>query len=294
MEYRQLLNFLEVCEEKSFTKASKRRYITQQGISRSIKELEDELEVPLFFRTRQGIELTEYGNVLEKAAKVYTDQHNYIKDTIRQLKEKNKSYISIGILNGINDTLPLNFFKNFLDSHPDISLKLMSFTDDEFQNAIIEHKLQLGLCPEPIDTNNFESIVNKKSKIALITGKKHRFSMFSSIKMQELKEEEVIIPNNNKYLLDLCTNIGVKSVIHLKASETSLIYDLCNTNRIVSFWASSIYRFPGLAHIQIEDIDVYRAYHLIVNKHTYVSGAVEEFITYTKEEFAKAEQGILT
>ena len=284
-----MLNFLSVCEEKNFTKASRRRFITQQGISKSIKELEDELEVPLFFRTRQGIELTEFGNALENAAKSYIDQHNYIKDTIKRLKEKSKSYFSIGIVNGVNDTLPLNFFKNFLDSHLDISFNLMSFTDDELQEAIIDHKLQLGLSPEPIDSNNFESIISIKSKIALIAGKKHRFSMFSSIKMKELKEEEVIIPNNNKYLLDLCTRNGVRSVIHLKASETSLIYDLCDTNRIVGFWASSIYRFPGLAHIEIEDMDLYRIYHLIVNRHAHISGAAERFIAYTKEELAKAD-----
>ena len=292
MEYRQLLNFLSVCEEKNFTKASKRRFITQQGISKSIKELEDELEVPLFFRTRQGIELTEFGNALEKAAKLYVNQHNNIIDVIRQLKEENKSYISIGILTGINDSLPLNFFKKFLDSHPNISLNLMSFTDDECQKAIIEQKFQLGLSTGPIDTNHFISKVSNKSKIALITGKNHRLSKCASIRMKELKGEEVIILNNNKYLLDMCTRSGVRSVIHLKASETSLIYDLCSTNRIVSFWASSIYRFPGLAHIKVEDIDLDREYHLIANKHVYISSAAEQFIAYAENEFAKLDQDL--
>jgi hypothetical protein len=86
--------------------------------------------------------------------------------------------------------------------------------------------------------------------------------------------------------MDMCTRNNVRSVIHLKASETSLIYDLCNTNRIVCFWSSSVYRFPGLKHIQVEDMDLYRAYHLIVNKHTYISGAAEQFISYAEKAFA--------
>ena len=289
MEYRQLLNFLGVCEEKNFTKASRRRFITQQGISKSIKELEDELEVPLFFRTRQGIVLTEFGSALEKAARSYITQYNYIIDTIRQLKEKTKSYVSIGMVNGLNDVLPLNFFKTFLDTHADISLNLMSFTDDECQDGIAEHKLQLGLSPAPVDFGRFESRFNRKSKIALIAGKHHRLSGRSSIKMRELKDEEVIILNNNKYLIDLCALNKVRSVIHLKASEISLIYELCSTNRIVGFWADSIYRFPGLAHIQVEDIDLYREYHFIVNKHVYISGAAEQFIAYAERELAKAD-----
>jgi DNA-binding transcriptional LysR family regulator len=289
MENRQLLNFLKVCEEKNFTKASKRRFITQQGISKSIKELENELEVPLFFRTRQGIVLTEFGSALEKVAKSYINQYNYLIDTIKQLKGKTKSYISIGMVNGLNDVLPLNFFKTFLDTHRDISLNLMSFTDDECQDAIAEHKLQLGLSPAPVDLSCFESRFNKKSKIALIAGKSHRLSGRSSIKMRDLKDEEVIILNNNKYLIDICTMNGVRSIIHLKASEISLIYELCSTNRIVGFWADSIYRFPGLAHIQVEDIDLYREYHFIVNKQVYISSAAEQFIAYAERELAKPD-----
>jgi DNA-binding transcriptional LysR family regulator len=289
MEYHQLLNFLGVCEEKNFTKASRRRFITQQGISKSIKELENELEVPLFFRTHQGIVLTEFGSALEKAAKSYINQHNYILDTIKRLKEKAKSYISIGIVNGLNDVLPLNFFKTFLDAHGDISLNLMSFTDDECQDAITEHKLQLGLSPAPVDYNRFESRFSKKSRIGLIAGKHHRLSGRLSVKMRELKDEEVIILNNNKYLIDMCAMNGIRSIIHLKASEISLIYELCSTNRIMAFWADSIYRFPGLAHIGVEDMNVYREYHLIINRHVYISEATEQFAAYAEQELAKAD-----
>jgi hypothetical protein len=104
-----------------------------------------------------------------------------------------------------------------------------------------------------------------------------------------LKDEEVIILNNNKYLIDMCTMNGVRSIIHLKASETSLIYELCNTNRIVGFWGDSIYRFPGLAHIHVEEIDLYREYHLIVNKHVYISKAAEQFIAYAEKELARED-----
>jgi DNA-binding transcriptional LysR family regulator len=289
MEYHQLLNFLGVCEEKNFTKASRRRFITQQGISKSIKELEKELDAPLFFRTRQGVMPTEFGSALEKAARSYITQYDYIFDVIKQLKDRSRSYISIGIVNGLNDVLPLNFFKTFLDAHGDISLNLMSFTDDECQDAIAEHKLQLGLSPAPVDSVRFESRFNRKSKIGLIAGKGHRLSGRVSIKMRELQDQEVVILNNNKYLIDMCAANGIRSIIHLKASEISLIFELCSTNRIVAFWADSIYRFPGLAHIGVEDMDVYREYHLIVNKRVYISEAAECFLRYAEQELAKAD-----
>jgi DNA-binding transcriptional LysR family regulator len=287
MEYYQLLNFLGVCEEKNFTRASKLRFITQQGLSKSIKELENELEVPLFFRTRQGVKLTEFGAALEKVAKSYINQHNYILDTIRQLREKTRGYVSIGIVNGLNDVLPLNFFRTFLDAHQEVSLNLMSFTDDECQDAIAEHKLQVGLSPAPVDSSRFESRYHKKSRIGLVAGKLHRLARRPSIKVQELKDEEVIILNSNRYLMDLCARHGIRSIIHLKASETSLIYELCSTNRIVAFWADNIYRFPGLAHIAVENMDAYREYHLIVNKEAFQSEAAQQFCAYAEQELAR-------
>jgi DNA-binding transcriptional LysR family regulator len=43
MEQRQLLNFLCNCEEKHITRAADRRFITRQGLSKSLRELEEEL-----------------------------------------------------------------------------------------------------------------------------------------------------------------------------------------------------------------------------------------------------------
>jgi DNA-binding transcriptional LysR family regulator len=254
-----------------------------------VKELENELEVPLFFRTRQGVKLTEFGAALEKAAKSYINQHDHILDAIKQLREKTRSYVSIGMVNGLNDVLPLNFFRTFLDAHPDISLNLMSFTDDECQDAITEHRLQLGLSPAPFDPGRFESRYYKKSRIGLIAGKRHRLAKRSSIKLRELRDEEVIVLNSNRHLMDICARNKIRSIIHLKASETSLIYELCSTNRIVAFWADNIYRFPGLAHIAVENMNAYREYHLIVNKETFLSDAARQFCAYAEKALARAE-----
>lgn len=61
VDFRQLETFVEVCEQMSFTKAASNLYISQQGVSKSIKTLEDELGVSLFLRTNSSISLTNYG-----------------------------------------------------------------------------------------------------------------------------------------------------------------------------------------------------------------------------------------
>ncbi|MDO4620454.1 MAG: LysR family transcriptional regulator, partial [Lachnospiraceae bacterium] len=52
-----------ISEEKSLTKAAEKLFITQSALSQRISKLEEELETPLFQRTRDGLVLTDAGRV---------------------------------------------------------------------------------------------------------------------------------------------------------------------------------------------------------------------------------------
>lgn len=56
--------FYYVAKEKSITKASKKLFISQPAISKSLKKLEDELNTVLFTRNLNGVELTDQGKIL--------------------------------------------------------------------------------------------------------------------------------------------------------------------------------------------------------------------------------------
>lgn len=56
--------FYYVAKEKSITKAAKKLFISQPAISKSLRKLEDDMKVELFYRNLNGVELTEAGKVL--------------------------------------------------------------------------------------------------------------------------------------------------------------------------------------------------------------------------------------
>lgn len=61
MEIRQIYYVLEVAEQKNFSKAADKLYISQSNISQQIRSLEKELGVDLFVRDRHSVELTRDG-----------------------------------------------------------------------------------------------------------------------------------------------------------------------------------------------------------------------------------------
>ena len=74
MEIRQLKAFLAIAEAKTFTAGARRVNVTQAAISMQIRQLEDEVGLPLFTRTPRRVILTEAGEyLLERARKIFRE-----------------------------------------------------------------------------------------------------------------------------------------------------------------------------------------------------------------------------
>ena len=83
-ELYQLEEFIKVAECKTLSKASEELNISQPALSRAMKNLEDEAEVPLFNRVKNRIELNDNGILfLEIARKVVSDAH-MLKDRVKE------------------------------------------------------------------------------------------------------------------------------------------------------------------------------------------------------------------
>ena len=66
--------FVAVAEERSFTRAAARLHLAQPSLSRQIRDLENELGVPLLHRGKGGLTLTDAGNeYLAQARRILTD-----------------------------------------------------------------------------------------------------------------------------------------------------------------------------------------------------------------------------
>ncbi|WP_309570729.1 LysR family transcriptional regulator, partial [Deinococcus sp.] len=61
MELRHLRHFVALAEEEHFGRAAERVFVVQQALSNSIRNLEDEVGVPLVLRTTRRVQLTPAG-----------------------------------------------------------------------------------------------------------------------------------------------------------------------------------------------------------------------------------------
>lgn len=78
--------FLEIADCKSFSQASDKLFISQQGLSKSMRALERELGITLFRKRGRGIELTEEGSVLKSHALEIVRQNDDLHERLFKLQ----------------------------------------------------------------------------------------------------------------------------------------------------------------------------------------------------------------
>jgi DNA-binding transcriptional LysR family regulator len=97
LESRRLRHFLAVYELGSIGQASEKLLLTQPALSKSIRQLEDELGVRLFDRTPMGVVPTVFGNALALHAKSIEAQIRNAEAQISSLKGKAQGHVTVGI-----------------------------------------------------------------------------------------------------------------------------------------------------------------------------------------------------
>lgn len=95
MELRQIEYFLAVSKTKSLTQAAKELYVSQPAITSAINNLEQELGVQLFMRTKRLVELTDEGETFQAHASIVIADINKTITQMTQVKEKKQGRIRI-------------------------------------------------------------------------------------------------------------------------------------------------------------------------------------------------------
>ena len=149
---------LTIAEEKNMTRAAERLYISQPSLSQSLKNLEKELGVDLFERSRQGVVLTPAGEHYVEWAKQILFAEAMMKRKIQDISAKNVRQIKFGttpqrtsyILDFVVNQFQKEYanYKIFLEDRP--STELYELLDRGSLDFIIDNTNN--------DTLNFRSI----------------------------------------------------------------------------------------------------------------------------------------
>jgi len=151
MELRHLRYFVAVAEELHFGRAAQRLHMAQQPLSRQIRDLEAELGVQLFYRTKRTVRLTEVGQVFLNETRKTLQQAEQAVLLTQRIGRGEVGQLAVGFTGpALNSVLP-KAARQFKERYPKVNLALERLQTNEQVQALISGQIHVGLLHPPID-----------------------------------------------------------------------------------------------------------------------------------------------
>lgn len=194
MEFRLLKYFLMVAREENITKAANLLHITQPTLSRQLIQLEEELGVTLFQRSKHRIILTEDGMLLRRRANEIISLMEKTQQELTKEYDDLVGEISIGCGETQNMSYLSQKIKDFHKIHPLVKFHIHSTTADEIKERIENGLLDMGLVTEPVDISKYNFFrLPQKEQWGILVHEKHRLAQKTFITPDDLINEPLII-----------------------------------------------------------------------------------------------------
>lgn len=287
MDIRQIEYFIEVCRCMSFTRAAENLYISQQGMSQSIKRLEGELGVKLFNRTTSSLELTQYAECFLPYAKELIRNYNMARGELISLQSINAGQLRVGIAHGLVNIMPSQLFAEYSRSNPELTVSLSEYSDFELDRALLDRKVDVAFCIMPVDMSAIAVHHVHRENTYYMLGESHRLAGRRYLDLPELKGELFMgfgVDNKGHFVFsERCRRAGFEPRFGMVSQDMNLIEEMCRNSMSIGFYVGDPGKqIPGIKIIPDKNESWPYDIAICTNKDEAASKAVKKFIDAMK------------
>lgn len=289
MNTESLEYFIKVYEKKSVTSAAKDLFITPQGLSKMIKQLEMDLETELFYRGSRGVVPTEYGELLYARAKHICYLIEDIKKEI-SVVSGSKGILNLIVTYSATPILPRKLLFGFPKEYPNIQMKLRELPDEYPIGELFEdEEVDAGLVMvnEKADNCNYDLIL--EGKIVAVVSKNHPLASRDEISISELENQPLVLKkvesSEEHCFVSKCLEYGFTPQIEYEIGNVATAHMLCRDDKTISISVDYIeksFMDEKLKIINIKEVMEQNIY-LVTKKKSIQSKIVSLFKSYINE-----------
>ncbi len=250
--------FYIVAKTKNITKASTLLLVSQPAVSRTLKNMEEQLGCKLLIRSKKGVELTKEGQLLFETSEKILKSLN---TALNKILKPTKINILVGkVLAGNLLTPYINLFRK---KYPNILINLRS-TDVDGVLAEIksgESDFAIGYHIDCITDEYEQRKIFKELHPILVCNYSYKDLINRTVKVSELENYPIIISargaTTHKFALDFFkeNNLNIKPSMEILG--TALIKNLVENGMGISFLTEEFIQ---------EDIESKKLYKVNINK----------------------------
>lgn len=189
---RQLRVFSAVARHLSFTRAAEELCLTQPAVSMQVKQLENQLDVPLFEHLGKKIFLTEMGKEVYHYSRSILQQIDELQGVLNSLKGLGKGRLKISVASTANYFIPV-LLAGFCQRYPGVTVSLDVTNRETLLTQLAENEVDLvvmGQPPEDMDLG-YEAFL--ENPLVIVAPPEHALAKEKKIPLQRLEQEVFLV-----------------------------------------------------------------------------------------------------
>ncbi len=193
LTFQQLEALVCLVEERSFSRAGKRMFLTQPALTKNIGNIEEALGAKVVNRSTAGVTLTPNGKILYDYARRILRLRREAGDKIARLQENFGGDIDL-----CASTIPATYILPHVMSalqktHPDIRVFLQTEDSEEVINRVLDREVALGIIGKKPQNPKLLSEALWHDRLILVVPKGHRWIRKKTVDLDELLAEPFLL-----------------------------------------------------------------------------------------------------
>ncbi len=291
MNLHYLRAFVAVAGQGNITRAARSLRTSQPAVSKQLVELESQLGTPLFDRLARGVRLTEAGELLLVHARRILAAERAAETEIAELSGLSRGGLSIGASTTIGSYLVPGAYGAFSRAHPAVRLELEIANTAVIQAMVLDDRIDLGLTEGFVSSDQLDVEIIHSDQMVAIAAPGHPLTKKRKVRAQDLARFAFISRERGSGTRDVIEaalaghGLAIEPAMALGSTEAvknavAVGLGIAIVSRLTVDLELAARR---LSLVDLSDLDIRRALHLVRLKGKRGSPAVEAFLRLLRQ-----------
>lgn len=290
MELRTLRAFVEVVRQGGFTPAAKTVFATQSTVSKAVKQLEDEIGMPLLERTGQRAIPTAAGEIVfQRALRMLTERDDLMGE-LNELRDLKRGTLRLGLPPVSSGKVFAPYFAIYRRRHPQIEIRLTEHGAGRLQQLLLAGEIELAASLLPIDDGTFERQDVRRDRLVAAVSATSPLAQRPTVSLWDLRDQPFILFNEGfaltKIVLDHCHELGFAPEVVARSGQLDFIVQLVGAGLGVGFLPGIVveeWPNPAVAYVPIGEPSIEYHTTMIWRSGGFLSHAARAWLELMRE-----------
>ena len=246
IELRHIKYFLAVAEDLHFRKAAERLFISQPGLSRQIKQMENDLGVVLFERHNRKVLLTKAGVYLKNELTINLKNLEYTFNHAKLLSSGKSGDLKFGYVGSAMQQIIPNLLLEFEKTHQNVVVGLKEMDNQKQVEGLLSFDIDLGFVRLERVPKGLEVKQILKESFCLVLPQNHPINENNFKSLSQFKQDSFIL-FDPKYsstyyekVMQIFDDSGFSPIISHNTIHSGSIFKLVENNFGISIIPKSL------------------------------------------------------